>query len=63
MKQQRHSVDQIIGKLRRADVEIGKGKKVPEVCKVLQITEQTYLPLAPEVRRSDALGDEAAASA
>jgi len=42
MKQQRHTVDQIIGKLRRADVELGKGKKVPEVCKVLQITEQTY---------------------
>jgi putative transposase len=42
MKQQRHSVDQIIGKLRRADIELGKGKKVPEVCKVLQITEQTY---------------------
>lgn len=42
MKQQRHSVEQIISKLRRADVELGKGKKVPEVCKVLQITEQTY---------------------
>ena len=42
MKQQRHTVDQIIGKLHRADIELGKGKKVPEVCKVLQITEQTY---------------------
>ena len=42
MKQQRHSVDQIIAKLRRADVELGKGRKVPEVCKVLEITEQTY---------------------
>ena len=42
MKQQRHSVEQIISKLRRADVELGKGKKVPEVCQVLQITEQTY---------------------
>jgi putative transposase len=42
MKQQRHTVDQIIGKLRRADIELGKGKTVPEVCKVLQITEQTY---------------------
>jgi transposase-like protein len=42
MKQQRHSVEQIIGKLRRADIELGKGKKVPEVCKGLQITEQTY---------------------
>jgi hypothetical protein len=32
MKQQLHSVDQIIGKLRRADVELSKGRKVPEVC-------------------------------
>ena len=28
--------------LRRADVELGKGKKVPEVCKRLGITQQTY---------------------
>ena len=42
MKQQRHSVEQIISKLRRADVELGKGNKVPDVCKLLQITEQTY---------------------
>jgi putative transposase len=42
MKQNRHSVDQIISKLRRADVELGKGKKVPEVCKTLGITGQTY---------------------
>lgn len=42
MKQQRHTVEQIISKLRRADVELGKGKKVPDVCKALQITEQTY---------------------
>ena len=32
MKQNRHTVEQIIAKLRRADVELGKGKKVPEVC-------------------------------
>ena len=38
MKQNRHSVDQIIAKLCQADVDLGKGKKVPEVCKVLQIT-------------------------
>ena len=42
MKRNRHTVDQIIGKLRRADVELGKGKKVPEICKVLEIKEQTY---------------------
>ena len=42
MKQKRHTVDQIIGKLRRADVELGKGRKVPEICKLLVIKEQTY---------------------
>ncbi len=42
MSQKRHSVDQIVAKLRKADVELGKGKKVPEVCKLIAITEQTY---------------------
>ena len=42
MKQKRHNTDEIIGKLRQADVELGKGKKVPEVCKLLEITEQTF---------------------
>ena len=42
MKQKRHSVDQIVSKLRKADVELGKGTKVPEVCKELEVTEQTY---------------------
>ena len=42
MKQKRHSVDQIVSKLRKANVELGKGKKVPEVCKELEVTEQTY---------------------
>ena len=42
MSQKRHTEDQIVAKLRKADVELGKGKKVPEVCKLLEITEQTY---------------------
>ena len=42
MKQKRHTVDQIIAKLRRADVLLGKGARVPEVCKQLEITGQTY---------------------
>jgi len=28
--------------LRRADVELGKGKKVPEICKLLGVATQTY---------------------
>ena len=42
IKQNRHTVDQIIAKLRRADVELGKGKKVPEICRLLEISEHTY---------------------
>jgi len=42
MKKTRHTTDQIIEKLRPADVALGQGQKVPEICKALQITEQTY---------------------
>ena len=38
----RHSAEQIVGKLRQADVALGKGLKVPEVCRELGISEQTY---------------------
>lgn len=42
MKQKRYEMDQIISKLRRADIELGKGKTVSEVCKLLGISDQTY---------------------
>ncbi len=42
MPQKRHTLDQIVAKLRKADVEPGKGKVVPEICKLMEITEQTY---------------------
>lgn len=42
MAKKRYQQEQIIPMLRRADVELGKGKKVPEVCKLLGITQQTY---------------------
>ena len=38
----RYSAEQIVAMLRQADVELGKGLKVPEVCKQLGISEQTY---------------------
>ena len=38
----RHSAEQIVAKLRQADVELGKGLRVPKVCKQLGISEQTY---------------------
>ena len=42
MSQQRHVVDQVMVKLRRGDVLLGKRAKVPDVCKQLEITDQTY---------------------
>ena len=42
MAQKRYSVDEIISRLRRADVELGKGARVPKICKQLEIAEQTY---------------------
>ena len=38
----RHSGPQIVAKLRQADVLIGQGKAVPEVCRELEVSEQTY---------------------
>jgi transposase-like protein len=38
----RHGAEQIVAMLRQADVALGKGEKVPDVCKQLGISEQTY---------------------
>ena len=38
----RHTGQQIVSKLRQADVLIGKGKSVPEVCREISVSEQTY---------------------
>jgi len=42
MGRKRHSPEQIIRKLREAEVELGRGMKTPDVCRKLGITEQTY---------------------
>lgn len=39
---QRYTVEQIIGKLRKAEVDLSQGRKVPEICRTLGVTEQTY---------------------
>jgi len=36
------SAEQIIAKLREAEVELARGKKVPEAAKKIGVTEQTY---------------------
>jgi len=38
----RHNGEQIVSKLRQADVELGKGLTVKEVCRKIGVTDQTY---------------------
>ncbi len=38
----RHTAEQIISKLREAEVWLSKGMKMPQVCRKLAVTEQTY---------------------
>ncbi len=41
-KRQRHTPEQIISKLREAEVKLAKGTALAQVCKDLAITEQTH---------------------
>ena len=42
MSRKRFTKEQIIHKLHLAEVEIAKGKSVPEACKMIEVVEQTY---------------------
>ena len=42
MSRKRHSAEEVVSKLRQADVELGRGKSVTEVCRLLGVTEPTY---------------------
>ena len=42
MAKRRHTAEQIIAKLREAEVELAKGQAIPKVVRKLGITEQTY---------------------
>ena len=42
MSNKRHTAEQIISKLREAEVLLAKGTKMLQVCRKLGITEQTY---------------------
>ena len=54
----RFTPEQIVSKLRQADVELGKGHSVKEVCRKLEVSDQTYYRwrqkyggMAPEVAK------------
>ena len=42
MKRKRHSAEQNISKLREAEVLLQKGQTVPQACRQLGVTAQTY---------------------
>ena len=42
MKKNRHTAQKIVAKLRQADVELAKAIPVAQICKKLEISEQTY---------------------
>jgi putative transposase len=42
MPRKSYSTEQIVTKLRQAEVELGRGVRTPQVCKKLGISEQTY---------------------
>jgi transposase-like protein len=42
MKRRHHTPEQIVRKLWEADRLLGEGSKMVEVCKHLEVTEQTY---------------------
>jgi transposase-like protein len=42
MARRRHTAEQIITKLREAEVALAQGQTVAQVCKALEVTEQTY---------------------
>lgn len=42
MARKRYPIEQIISKLREAEVRISRGETVAQACKAIEVTEQTY---------------------
>ena len=42
MARKRFTSEQIIGKLREAEIRLGQGELLPDVCRTLAISEQTF---------------------
>ena len=48
MPRKRYSTEQIVTKLRQAEVELGRGMRTPRVCQNLGVSEQAYYPWRKE---------------
>ena len=53
MARKRHIPEQIIAKLREADVRLAAGEKTKAICRSLGIAEQTQRSMAPRVWRPE----------
>ena len=42
MARKRYTVEKVLGKLREAEVRVGQGKTVTQVCRSLGMAKQTY---------------------
>jgi len=42
VKRRRHTPEQVIRKLREAERMLAEGSELPEVCKALEVSEQTF---------------------
>ena len=42
MPRKNYSTEQIVTKLRQAEIALGRGLRTPQVCKKLGVSEQTY---------------------
>ena len=42
MAKKRHTPEEVLGKLREAEVELSKGSTIGEACRKIAVTEQTY---------------------
>jgi transposase-like protein len=42
MSRKRHTAEEIVNKLREADVLLAKGQTVAQACKAIGVTDQTY---------------------
>lgn len=42
MRRKRHSPEQVIAKLRDAEIALSQGATIADVCKKLEVSEQTY---------------------
>ena len=50
MSRKCHTTEQIVNKVRQADVELAKGQTIASACKLIGITGQTYCRWGREER-------------